>query len=533
MRFIVTVTKGDIVVSNRNKSDLMSELKSKGFKIFTEKKVTIYQDYFNNEEDDVSDPLEKGYDYLLSMKIWSLTMEKIHELTNDRNAMKKKLDDLLSKSPEQLWLEDLDRLELALDEFDVALDASRKQEMLTRKKSLPKALMSRQPSVSSIKSVPTSVSKPTSGSKLAAKATERNKMGFDDDAISEDNKLSVAALKRKFSSGSAPVSASKKAKIIPTSSNNEDLPKTGTKETPAKRKRKSSLGDDSDDSESDGDSNSDDDDEPVVSSYSKPRRQSAGGKSYVESGEESESESDTEVDSSDESDSAEIVVPNKPTPKKTPTKTPAKTPPARISTAKLKVQSSSASKTSSANKKSSDDDSSVEILKVKSEAPVATVASTKPRRQSAGGKSYVQSSEESDSESESDDSSSDSDDSDYKKKKPTLKKTPAKAPAKTPITTPKSAAASATSKTTSFRKKTAESDDDHVEIVEVGKKSIISDSYEKPSRQSAVKSYTGFFGVEESKGEGKTFGAKSSNVISLDRESDNESYDSYFRYDED
>lgn len=43
----------------------------------------------NKVEDDDSDDLtclDKGFDYLLSMKIWSLTMERVQALSAQRNA---------------------------------------------------------------------------------------------------------------------------------------------------------------------------------------------------------------------------------------------------------------------------------------------------------------------------------------------------------------------------------------------------------------------------------------------------------------
>ena len=78
--------------------------------------------------------LSQGYDYLLSMKIWSLTMEKVKALTFERDEKRKELDILAAKTPEDLWLEDLDALEVALDSFEGELVAAEKQEAAARKK---------------------------------------------------------------------------------------------------------------------------------------------------------------------------------------------------------------------------------------------------------------------------------------------------------------------------------------------------------------------------------------------------------------
>ena len=89
----------------------------------------------NNENTNSSSiSLSQGYDYLLSMKIWSLTMERVKALTLERDEKKNELDILTSKTPEDLWLEDLDALEEALDLFEGDLVAAEKQEEAARKK---------------------------------------------------------------------------------------------------------------------------------------------------------------------------------------------------------------------------------------------------------------------------------------------------------------------------------------------------------------------------------------------------------------
>ena len=47
---------------------------------------------------------------------------------------RKELDILAAKTPEDLWLEDLDALEVALDSFEGELVAAEKQEAAARKK---------------------------------------------------------------------------------------------------------------------------------------------------------------------------------------------------------------------------------------------------------------------------------------------------------------------------------------------------------------------------------------------------------------
>lgn len=135
VNFILAVINNKIIVSNRKKSELLLELKSYGFKVFQE---TIEANNDNSLEDNTSKSndtyLEKGYDYLLGMKIWSLTQEKVQELSKQRDEKNQELKILSSKSAEDLWIEDLDALEIALTEFEDDLELADKHESSARQK---------------------------------------------------------------------------------------------------------------------------------------------------------------------------------------------------------------------------------------------------------------------------------------------------------------------------------------------------------------------------------------------------------------
>lgn len=94
--------------------------------MFAEKKAAKKEDEEGQEgeEEDANAPqgsvsLSQGYDYLLSMKIWSLTMERVKALTAERDEKRRELDVLSGKTAEDIWLEDLDALEVALKDFEV------------------------------------------------------------------------------------------------------------------------------------------------------------------------------------------------------------------------------------------------------------------------------------------------------------------------------------------------------------------------------------------------------------------------------
>jgi DNA topoisomerase II len=140
VRFILAVVHGELIVSNRKKKDILAELKREGYKTFlpTKKNTTVANGEEEDADEDQSnsapDNLDKGYDYLLSMKIWNLTEEKVNELCKEREAKREALDTLMRKTPGHLWLEDLDALEVALDAFEAEIENQKSEENAARKK---------------------------------------------------------------------------------------------------------------------------------------------------------------------------------------------------------------------------------------------------------------------------------------------------------------------------------------------------------------------------------------------------------------
>lgn len=134
-RFVEEVCSGALVVSNRKRKDILNELKENGYEIFAKKtnKMRPNQES-ESEEDDENDnesdsDLAKGYEYLLGMKIWSLTYEKAERLRQELAEKSKAVADLEATSPEQLWMNDLKDLEEALDDRDEAYAAAAAEEV--------------------------------------------------------------------------------------------------------------------------------------------------------------------------------------------------------------------------------------------------------------------------------------------------------------------------------------------------------------------------------------------------------------------
>ncbi|GBG92399.1 hypothetical protein CBR_g55332 [Chara braunii] len=142
VRFILMVIKGEIIVSNRKKADLLAELKQLGFTPLANKAVKKKGQNSALPEEEGEEATEEeeedgagkgfgkggGYDYLLSMPIWSLTLEKVEELLRDQESKKADLETLMATTPSQMWDTDLTT-------FLAGYEAYEKQEQENQEKS--------------------------------------------------------------------------------------------------------------------------------------------------------------------------------------------------------------------------------------------------------------------------------------------------------------------------------------------------------------------------------------------------------------
>lgn len=124
VKFILGVVKGEIIVNNRKRADLLLELKNKGFTPFPKKKAVeaVVADTTDDAEDSEESPEESNrgvrasdYDYLLSMAIGTLTLEKVQELCAERDKLNAEVEDMRNATPKTLWMKDLDVLDQQLD----------------------------------------------------------------------------------------------------------------------------------------------------------------------------------------------------------------------------------------------------------------------------------------------------------------------------------------------------------------------------------------------------------------------------------
>ncbi|POM71086.1 DNA topoisomerase 2, partial [Phytophthora palmivora] len=120
-RFVLAVVEGKLIVNNRKKQDLLEELIAEGYDQIAPKlkKKTDNEDSNESDEEDTNiADASRGYDYLLSMKIWSLTKERVDKLRAELQDREQEYTVLEGRTIQDLWLTDLDGLEKMLVESE-------------------------------------------------------------------------------------------------------------------------------------------------------------------------------------------------------------------------------------------------------------------------------------------------------------------------------------------------------------------------------------------------------------------------------
>merc|ERR1719291_577173 len=144
-RFVEEVCNEDLVVSNRKRKDLLHDLKDRGYDLFPkDEKLKTDEDDEDTEKDDFDESasdaeLAKGYEYLLGMKIWSLTHERAEELRRQFSEKTKEVEKLQETPPKDIWSNDLDAIEDALGERDEDIASELKKEATAQNRNKSRA----------------------------------------------------------------------------------------------------------------------------------------------------------------------------------------------------------------------------------------------------------------------------------------------------------------------------------------------------------------------------------------------------------
>ncbi|KAI1823608.1 DNA topoisomerase [Xylaria intraflava] len=260
-RFIQEIIDQELVVSRKKKAVIIEELRERKYEPFV-KKVEVKAKSEENENEmetetakESADDDSRGYDYLLSMPIWSFTQERLDRLMDQIAKKKAEHDELQAVDEKDLWCRDLDDFmetwenQLKLDS-EIATGLRRMSRYRNKKGTgrarkgkededfVPGAARSRAGAKSTTKSTKLTEksvekkAKPASKSSLLNKDKPRIDIADDSDAFSDGD---FAALKSKV-----PVKAEEEE--------DDDAPPVRTKRAAA-TKTKSWAIDDDDDSE--------------------------------------------------------------------------------------------------------------------------------------------------------------------------------------------------------------------------------------------------------------------------------------------
>lgn len=135
-RFIVEKIEGKIKVENMKRDALIKLLAEKGYqsdpvrqwkdRIIKEKGYlhdAVAQE--SSEANNAEESAGNDFNYLLSMPIWNLTLEKKEDILKQQRQKNNELKELKEKNVEQLWLDDLAEFKEALEKSE----AKEKEEM--------------------------------------------------------------------------------------------------------------------------------------------------------------------------------------------------------------------------------------------------------------------------------------------------------------------------------------------------------------------------------------------------------------------
>lgn len=122
------MVNGELVVNNRPRKDILRDLVQQGYDAFyassrpealpEDTPATVTEEFIPQaDEEDTSSglsfdekttDLSKGYNYLLSMKLWKLTREEVENLKKQLASKEKELEVLQATTVKQMWESDLD-----------------------------------------------------------------------------------------------------------------------------------------------------------------------------------------------------------------------------------------------------------------------------------------------------------------------------------------------------------------------------------------------------------------------------------------
>jgi DNA topoisomerase-2 len=122
VRFILAVVDGSLKISNRRRADIEVDLEKAGFdRLLSAKKASAaaaagIPELAEDEEG--AEPEQGSYEYLLSMSLSSLTLEKVQALKAESDEKEAEVAGLRGTTEAEMWRRDLDGFLAAYEEFE-------------------------------------------------------------------------------------------------------------------------------------------------------------------------------------------------------------------------------------------------------------------------------------------------------------------------------------------------------------------------------------------------------------------------------
>ena len=92
-----------INISECTKNDLLKQLFDKEYHLYDTKCNII-------SEVTTFDIVGNGYDYMIKMPIYTMSLDKVKELNDELNKIKDEIDIVFNKDIKTMWMEELDEL---------------------------------------------------------------------------------------------------------------------------------------------------------------------------------------------------------------------------------------------------------------------------------------------------------------------------------------------------------------------------------------------------------------------------------------
>lgn len=116
LRFIEEINLSDtdskkLFIKDVSDEDLYKEMDVRGYLRKTENKKKTDEDEEQNEDEEEEKDLEGNYNYLLTMQIRGATKKRLDTLKSEEDDLVNKIKILKSKTPDMVWMDEMDRFE--------------------------------------------------------------------------------------------------------------------------------------------------------------------------------------------------------------------------------------------------------------------------------------------------------------------------------------------------------------------------------------------------------------------------------------